>query len=125
MKTRCLKSGEPHRTNDCPITKKIEDSVCINCHQHGNFTSDSKYPKFPKLKPKKGDTIKDKNKSQLAKYSNLIPGLSFEQAHNNNDPPPLSNIGTESPKLDTGEKSYKEVSPEKSKILRPLQKIRF
>ncbi|GFR26481.1 hypothetical protein TNCT_470021 [Trichonephila clavata] len=71
-----------------PITEKIEDPVCINCHQHGQFASQLKCPKFPKLKPKKGDTIKDKNESQLAKSSNIIPELSFAQALKNNDSTP-------------------------------------
>ncbi|GFR08162.1 hypothetical protein TNCT_340571 [Trichonephila clavata] len=61
----------------------MEDLVCINCHQHGYFANHSKCPKFPKLKPKKDDTMKDKNPSQSAKSSNLIPGLSFTQALNN------------------------------------------
>ncbi|GFR00999.1 nucleic-acid-binding protein from transposon X-element [Trichonephila clavata] len=47
------KCEEPHRTSDSPITEKIEDPVCFECHQHGHFTYHSKSPKFLKLKPKK------------------------------------------------------------------------
>ncbi|GFQ89745.1 hypothetical protein TNCT_425991 [Trichonephila clavata] len=103
-----------------PHHQKIEDPVCINCHQHGHFTSHSKCPKFPKLKPKKGDTIKDKNQFQFAKSNNLISSLSFVQAVNNKDstsPPPKHRHWIS--KTQHRRKIPQRVSPEKFKILRP------
>ncbi|GFU95737.1 putative RNA-directed DNA polymerase from transposon BS [Trichonephila clavipes] len=35
LHTRCLKCGEPHRTNDCPIKEKIANPICINCNKPG------------------------------------------------------------------------------------------
>ncbi|GFY67745.1 hypothetical protein TNIN_68751 [Trichonephila inaurata madagascariensis] len=90
MKTLCLKCGEPHYTGDFPIKDKIEDPICINCHQHGHFASNSRCPKFPKLKYNKGETIKNKNKNEIAKTSNIIRGLSFTQALSNDSIPQAS-----------------------------------
>ncbi|GFW01483.1 nucleic-acid-binding protein from transposon X-element [Trichonephila clavipes] len=39
MRTRCLKCGESHRTNDCPIKDKIQNPVCINCNKTGHMAN--------------------------------------------------------------------------------------
>ncbi|GFV28276.1 uncharacterized protein TNCV_2221111 [Trichonephila clavipes] len=36
MRTRCLKCGESHRTNECPIKERIQNPVCINCNKTGH-----------------------------------------------------------------------------------------
>ncbi|GFT42679.1 nucleic-acid-binding protein from transposon X-element [Trichonephila clavipes] len=54
IKTRCLKCGEPHRTDDCPIRNLIENPVCINCKETGHLANSHRCAKFPKIQPKKG-----------------------------------------------------------------------
>ncbi|GFV51374.1 nucleic-acid-binding protein from transposon X-element [Trichonephila clavipes] len=39
MHTRCLKCGEPHRTNDCPMKEKIANPICINCNKPGHMAN--------------------------------------------------------------------------------------
>ncbi|GFT42681.1 uncharacterized protein TNCV_5140221 [Trichonephila clavipes] len=53
IKTRCLKCGEPHRTDDCPIRNLIENPVCINCKETGHLANSHRCAKFPKIQPKK------------------------------------------------------------------------
>ncbi|GFU42026.1 hypothetical protein TNCV_4677101 [Trichonephila clavipes] len=53
MHTRCLKCGESHRTNDCPIKEKIQNPVCINCNKTGHMANWSQCEEFPKKKPEK------------------------------------------------------------------------
>ncbi|GFT67991.1 nucleic-acid-binding protein from transposon X-element [Trichonephila clavipes] len=65
IKTRCLKCGEAHKTGDCPITNKIENPTCINCNQKGHMANSHRCPKFPKIKPKKGDPSENRNPSQI------------------------------------------------------------
>ncbi|GFX24675.1 putative RNA-directed DNA polymerase from transposon X-element [Trichonephila clavipes] len=65
IKTRCLKCGQEHRTSDCSITEKIENPKCINCNATGHMANWSQCPKFPKIKPKKGDAQNDRNKINI------------------------------------------------------------
>ncbi|GFT94189.1 nucleic-acid-binding protein from transposon X-element [Trichonephila clavipes] len=65
IKTRCLKCGQEHRTSDCSITEKIENPKCINCNATGHMANWSPCPKFPKIKPKKGDAQNDRNKINI------------------------------------------------------------
>ncbi|GBO11475.1 hypothetical protein AVEN_186826-1 [Araneus ventricosus] len=37
LKTRCLKCGEDHTTNQCPITNPKENPKCINCVATGHI----------------------------------------------------------------------------------------
>ncbi|GFU60828.1 hypothetical protein TNCV_2443871 [Trichonephila clavipes] len=53
MRTRCLKCGESHRTNECPIKDKIQNPVCINCNKTGHMANWSQCEEFPKRKPRK------------------------------------------------------------------------
>ncbi|GFY28296.1 uncharacterized protein TNCV_4396301 [Trichonephila clavipes] len=61
MRTRCLKCGESHRTSDCPIREKIANPVCINCNKTGHMANWSQCEEFPKRKPKKGETVRNRN----------------------------------------------------------------
>ncbi|GFW71941.1 nucleic-acid-binding protein from transposon X-element [Trichonephila clavipes] len=63
MRTRCLKCGESHLTNECPIKEKIENPVCINCNKTGHMANWSQCEEFPKRKPRKGETIRNRNTS--------------------------------------------------------------
>ncbi|GFY21541.1 hypothetical protein TNCV_1166891 [Trichonephila clavipes] len=51
MHTRCLKCGESHRTNDCPIKEKIQNR--INCNKTGHMANWSQCEEFPKKNPEK------------------------------------------------------------------------
>ncbi|GFU17850.1 hypothetical protein TNCV_1068461 [Trichonephila clavipes] len=53
MRTRCLKCGESHRTNECPIKDKIQNPLCINCNKTGHMANWSQCEEFPKRKPRK------------------------------------------------------------------------
>ncbi|GBN47027.1 hypothetical protein AVEN_10074-1 [Araneus ventricosus] len=55
--TRCLKCGEDHRTNQCPITTHQENPKCINCGATGHIASWRGCPLFPKIKPTKGQGV--------------------------------------------------------------------
>ncbi|GFW10223.1 nucleic-acid-binding protein from transposon X-element [Trichonephila clavipes] len=61
IKTRCLKCGQPHKTNECLITYKIENPTCINCNTNGHMAKWHECPKFPKTKPKKGAAAQNRN----------------------------------------------------------------
>ncbi|GFX42357.1 hypothetical protein TNCV_110771 [Trichonephila clavipes] len=61
MHTRCLKFGEPHRKNDCPIKEKIANSICINCTKPGYMVNWSQCEEFPKIKQKKGESTLNRN----------------------------------------------------------------
>ncbi|GFW99359.1 hypothetical protein TNCV_3981831 [Trichonephila clavipes] len=61
MRTRCLKCGESHRTSDCPIKEKIASPICINCNKTGHMANWNQCEEFPKRKPKKGETIHNRN----------------------------------------------------------------
>ncbi|GFV61887.1 uncharacterized protein TNCV_4106911 [Trichonephila clavipes] len=50
MKTPCLKCGEEHRTGQCNIKEKINNSTCINCNTKGHMASSTDCPLFPKLR---------------------------------------------------------------------------
>ncbi|GFU73146.1 uncharacterized protein TNCV_294321 [Trichonephila clavipes] len=63
MHTRCLKCGESHRTNDCPIKEKIQNPVCINCNKTGHMANWSQCEEFPKKNPEKGETTRNRNTS--------------------------------------------------------------
>ncbi|GFX50724.1 nucleic-acid-binding protein from transposon X-element [Trichonephila clavipes] len=99
MRTRCLKCGESHRTNDCHIKEKIENPVCINCNKIGHMANWSQCEEFPKRKLKKGETIRNRNTSNVTNKpaKPITPNLSFAAAlsgasNKNNTPelrPPL------------------------------------
>ncbi|GBN58931.1 putative RNA-directed DNA polymerase from transposon BS [Araneus ventricosus] len=57
LKTRCLKCGEDHRKNQCPITTPQENPKCINCGVTCHITSWRGGPLFPKIKPTKGQGV--------------------------------------------------------------------
>ncbi|GBO37692.1 putative RNA-directed DNA polymerase from transposon BS, partial [Araneus ventricosus] len=57
FQTRCLKCGEDHRTNQCPITTPQENPKCINCGATGHIASWRGCPLFPKIKPTKGQGV--------------------------------------------------------------------
>ncbi|GBL68719.1 putative RNA-directed DNA polymerase from transposon X-element [Araneus ventricosus] len=57
FQTRCLKCGENHRTNQCPITTPQENPKCINCGATGHIASWRGCPLFPKIKPTKGQGV--------------------------------------------------------------------
>ncbi|GBN85165.1 hypothetical protein AVEN_163867-1 [Araneus ventricosus] len=59
FQTRCLKCGEDHRTNQYPITTPQENPKCINCGATGHIASWRGCPSFPKIKPTKGQGVKD------------------------------------------------------------------
>ncbi|GFW49921.1 hypothetical protein TNCV_2315031 [Trichonephila clavipes] len=82
MRTRCLKCGESHRTSDCPIREKIVNPVCINCNKTGHMANWSQCEEFPKRKPKKGETVRNRNTiTEINKPSNPVkPNLSFAAA---------------------------------------------
>ncbi|GFS71873.1 hypothetical protein TNCV_3715431 [Trichonephila clavipes] len=61
MHTRCLKCGEPHRTNDCPIKEKIANPICINCNKTGHMVNWSQCEEFSKIKQKKGEAAINRN----------------------------------------------------------------
>ncbi|GBN54684.1 putative RNA-directed DNA polymerase from transposon BS [Araneus ventricosus] len=57
FQTRCLKCGEDHRTNQCPIATPQETPKCINCGATGHIASWRGCPLFPKIKPTKGQGV--------------------------------------------------------------------
>ncbi|GFQ74145.1 nucleic-acid-binding protein from transposon X-element [Trichonephila clavata] len=59
IKTRGLKCAQEHRTSDCPIKDKIENSECINCKTKGHMANSKQCPKYPKTNKKKGDSIQN------------------------------------------------------------------
>ncbi|GFX83722.1 hypothetical protein TNCV_349861 [Trichonephila clavipes] len=82
MRTRCLKCGESHRTNECPIKDKIQNPVCINCNKTGHMANWSQCEEFPKRKPRKGETIRNRNTSTESNKTSkkVTPNLSFAAA---------------------------------------------
>ncbi|GFS73721.1 uncharacterized protein TNCV_1457791 [Trichonephila clavipes] len=82
MRTRCLKCGESHRTNECPIKDKIQNPLCINCNKTGHMANWSQCEEFPKRKIRKGETIRNRNTStESSKTSKKVtPNLSFAAA---------------------------------------------
>ncbi|GFV38652.1 hypothetical protein TNCV_4412061 [Trichonephila clavipes] len=81
MHTRCLKCGEPHRTNDCPIKEKITNPICINCNKTGHMANWSQCEEFPKIKEKKGEATINRNtvkRTEVNKTFNPVtPDLPF------------------------------------------------
>ncbi|GFW39499.1 uncharacterized protein TNCV_3908081 [Trichonephila clavipes] len=88
MRTRCLKRGESHRTNDCPIKDKIQNPVCINCNKTGHMANWSQCEEFPKRKPQKGETIRNRNTSTESNKTSkkVTPTLSFAAAKQKSTP---------------------------------------
>ncbi|GFY23026.1 nucleic-acid-binding protein from transposon X-element [Trichonephila clavipes] len=82
MHTRCLKCGESHRTNECPIKDKIQNPVCINCNKTGHMANWSQCEEFPKRKPRKGETTRNSNTSTESNKTSkkVTPALSFAAA---------------------------------------------
>ncbi|GFY10374.1 nucleic-acid-binding protein from transposon X-element [Trichonephila clavipes] len=105
MHTRCLKCGESHRTNECPIKEKIENPVCINCNKTGHMANWSQCEEFPKRKLRKGETIRNRNTStETNKTSKKVtPNLSFAAAlsgaSNKNNTPGTSAATEETPSI--------------------------
>ncbi|GFW49837.1 nucleic-acid-binding protein from transposon X-element [Trichonephila clavipes] len=105
MRTRCLKCGESHRTNECPIKEKIKNPVCINCNKTGHMANWSQCEEFPKRKPRKGETIRNRNTStETNKTSKQVtPNLSFAAAlsgaSNKNNTPGTSATPEETPSI--------------------------
>ncbi|GFT34659.1 nucleic-acid-binding protein from transposon X-element [Trichonephila clavipes] len=107
MRTRCLKCGESHRTSDCPIKEKITNPICINCNKTGHMANWSQCKEFPKRKPKKGETIHNRNtikEPEIKKPSKTVtPNLSFAAAlsgaPNKNSIPETSAASEETPTI--------------------------
>ncbi|GFX00313.1 vitellogenin [Trichonephila clavipes] len=104
MRTRCLKCGKSHRTNECPIKEKIENPVCINCNKTGHMANWSQCEEFPKRKLRKGETIRNRNTStETNKTSKGHPNLSFAAAlsgaSNKNNTPGTSAATEEIPSI--------------------------
>ncbi|GFW02813.1 hypothetical protein TNCV_3732131 [Trichonephila clavipes] len=111
MRTRCLKCGESHRTSDCPIKEKIANPICINCNKTGHMANWSQCEEFPKRKPKKGETIHNRNtiteinKPSKPVTSNLSFAAALSGAPNKNNIPGTSAAPEEAPT--TNEKTTK------------------
>ncbi|GFW29803.1 nucleic-acid-binding protein from transposon X-element [Trichonephila clavipes] len=71
MHTRCLKCGESHRTNDCPIKEKIQNPVCINCNKTGHMANWSQCEEF------------QKNPKKVKRPEIVTPPLNFSKGHPN------------------------------------------
>ncbi|GFU10339.1 transposable element Tcb1 transposase [Trichonephila clavipes] len=105
MRTRCLKCGESHRTNECPIKEKIENPVCINCNKTGHMANWSQCEEFPKRKLRKGETIRNRNTSTETNKTlkKVTPNLSFAAAlsgaSNKNNTPGTSATTEETPSI--------------------------
>ncbi|GFV28738.1 nucleic-acid-binding protein from transposon X-element [Trichonephila clavipes] len=105
MRTRCLKCGESHSTNECPIKEKIENPVCINCNKTGHMANWSQCEEFPKRKLKKGETIRNRNTSIVTNKpaKPVTPKLSFAAAlsgaSNKNSTPRTSAATEETPSI--------------------------
>ncbi|GFW74521.1 nucleic-acid-binding protein from transposon X-element [Trichonephila clavipes] len=103
MHTRCLKCGESHQTSYCPIKEKITDPICINCNKKGHIANWSQCEEFPKRKPKKGETIPNRNTIKEIKkpFKPVTPNLSFATtlsgAPNKNKNPGTSAATEETP----------------------------
>ncbi|GFW55722.1 hypothetical protein TNCV_121061 [Trichonephila clavipes] len=82
MRTRCLKCGESHRTNECPIKDKIQNPLCINCNKTGHMANWSQCEEFPKRKLRKGETVRNRNTSTETNKTpkQVTPNLSFAAA---------------------------------------------
>ncbi|GFT45113.1 nucleic-acid-binding protein from transposon X-element [Trichonephila clavipes] len=103
MRTRCFQCGESHPTSDCPIREKIANPVCINCNKTGHMANWSQCEEFPKRKPKKGETVRNRNTiTETNKPSKPVtPNLSFAAtlsgAPNKNNIPGTSAAPEEAP----------------------------
>ncbi|GFX05655.1 hypothetical protein TNCV_3435591 [Trichonephila clavipes] len=107
MYTRCLKCGEPHRTNDCPIKEKIANPICINCNETGRMANWSQCEEFPKIKQKKGEATINLNtvkRTEVNKtFKPITPDLPFSTAllgcQNENKKPGTSAPTEETPQI--------------------------
>ncbi|GFV00137.1 putative RNA-directed DNA polymerase from transposon X-element [Trichonephila clavipes] len=73
LNTRCLKCGQSHKTNECPIKEKIPNPTCVNCNVVGHMANWHECPVFPKIKAKKGDASQNRNEINQSKPVNNNP----------------------------------------------------
>ncbi|GFR29245.1 hypothetical protein TNCT_312911 [Trichonephila clavata] len=60
----------------CILFERGKSPTCINCNTVGHLANKHECPRFPKIKPKKGDTSQNRNNSSATKNvfnsSNLV-----------------------------------------------------
>ncbi|GFW08527.1 hypothetical protein TNCV_2775491 [Trichonephila clavipes] len=103
MHTRCLKCGEPHRTNDCPIKEKITNPICINCNKPGHMTNWRQSKEFPKMEKKQGESTLNRNtvnRTEVNKTADLSFAAILKGAQNENKKSGTSAPIEETPHID-------------------------
>ncbi|GFW39961.1 uncharacterized protein TNCV_5116441 [Trichonephila clavipes] len=105
-RTRCLKCGESHRTNDCPIKEKIVNPICITCNKPGHMANWSQREKFPKIKKKQDESVLNRNtvkKTEANKtFKPVTSDLPFEatlKGVQNDNKKSRTSAPTESPQI--------------------------
>ncbi|GFV21810.1 hypothetical protein TNCV_4524971 [Trichonephila clavipes] len=81
MTPRCLKCGDNHITKNCPITDRLKTLYCINCNEDGHMATSRQCPNFPKIKPKKGETLTSKNTINQTRI--VTPEISYANVCSN------------------------------------------
>ncbi|GFT68017.1 uncharacterized protein TNCV_713731 [Trichonephila clavipes] len=113
MTPRCLKCGKNHTTTNCPITDRLKTLHCINCNEDGHMATSRQCPRFPKLKPKKGETQTNKN---IVNQSRLVsPEISYANVCSNKtqqmapreETPETSNKSSNEKTQDNAEPAFK------------------
>ncbi|GFS48781.1 uncharacterized protein TNCV_1393341 [Trichonephila clavipes] len=84
LKPRCLKCGNEHPTNQCPIKERQDNPFCINCQEYGHTACYTKCPQFPK--PKKGSPL---SKIQKLNHNKCKEGVTFANVVSGTSFPPL------------------------------------
>ncbi|GFV29296.1 hypothetical protein TNCV_1018091 [Trichonephila clavipes] len=81
MRIRCLKCGESHRTNECPIKDKIQNPLCINCNKTGHMANWSQCENSPEKTQKKVKRFATVTPlPNLTKPQKVTPNRSFAAA---------------------------------------------
>ncbi|GFV46169.1 uncharacterized protein TNCV_3420951 [Trichonephila clavipes] len=98
MTPRCLKCGDSHITKNCSITDRLKTLHCINCNEDGHLATSRQCPKFPKIKPKKGETLTSKNPINQTRlvtpevsYANVCSNKTRQQMALREETPKISN----------------------------------
>ncbi|GFX64572.1 hypothetical protein TNCV_2688461 [Trichonephila clavipes] len=114
MTPRCLKCGDNHITKNCPITDHLKTLHCINCNEDGHMATSRQCPNFPKIKPKKGETLTSKNTINQTRivtpeisYANVCSNKTQQQMAPREETPKTSNKSSNENTQDYAEPTFK------------------
>ncbi|GFX69465.1 hypothetical protein TNCV_380341 [Trichonephila clavipes] len=113
MTPRWLKCGENHRTQNCHTTDRLKTLHCINCNADGHMATSRQCPKFPKLKPKKGETLPSKNPinqrhvAPEVSYANVCSNKTEKQMAPREETPKTSNQSPSEKYQNNAESNFK------------------